>query len=106
MSPLVNAILRGARVADTPGAHGMLRRMLDMPLEICTHLDNNDMLRLARLSKAFRVLLMSRSTEFVWRAARLNDPNLPPCPDDITEVAYANLLYDPTCHVTLRLPSV
>lgn len=58
------------------------------------------MLHLSRLSKAFRAMFTSRSTQFIWKAARLNVVGLPPCPVDLTELAYANLLFDPYCHVS------
>ncbi|KAI0089583.1 hypothetical protein BDY19DRAFT_942988 [Irpex rosettiformis] len=81
---------------------GVLSKMLDIPLdvimEICAHLQTQDMLHLSRLSKAFRALFTSRSMKPVWRAARLNVPGLPPCPEDLTELAYGNLLFDTSCN--------
>jgi hypothetical protein len=35
-----------------------------------------------------------------WRVSRLNIPMLPPCPEDISEPAYANLMFFAHCHVS------
>ncbi|KAI0088468.1 hypothetical protein BDY19DRAFT_947765 [Irpex rosettiformis] len=40
---------------------------------------------------------MHRRTLFLWRAARLNVPGLPPCPTDLSEPAYASLVFDRHC---------
>ncbi|KAI0089520.1 hypothetical protein BDY19DRAFT_108541 [Irpex rosettiformis] len=89
-------------VARAPSKRGMLFQMLEMPLdvimEICVHLQTKDMLHLSRLTKDFRAFFTSRSTQPIWKAARLNVPRLPSCPDDLTELAYAHLLFDPSCH--------
>ncbi|KAI0089531.1 hypothetical protein BDY19DRAFT_942726 [Irpex rosettiformis] len=90
------------KVARAPRRRGKLCWMLDMPLdvilEICVHLQTKDMLNLSRLSKAFRALFTNKSTRYIWRAARHNTPHLPPRPQDLNELAYANLLFDPSCH--------
>ncbi|KAI0085152.1 hypothetical protein BDY19DRAFT_967371 [Irpex rosettiformis] len=89
-------------VVHVPRRRGKLHQMLDMPLdvimEICLHLQTKDMLNLSRLSKAFRALFTSRTTQYIWKTARINVAGLPPCPEDLTELAYANLLFDPHCH--------
>lgn len=61
------------------------------------------MLYLSRLSKAFRTFFTSRSTQFIWTAARENVPELPPLPEDLNEMQYASLLYDTHCHVRVTL---
>lgn len=37
-----------------------------------------------------------------WKAARatVTKPLLPPCPADLSEPAYANLMFDTHCHVS------
>ncbi|KAF8548201.1 hypothetical protein OG21DRAFT_1449427, partial [Imleria badia] len=40
---------------------------------------------------------MDRSSTFIWRAAR-SQFNLPDCPDDLSEPAYANLAFYARCH--------
>lgn len=59
-----------------------------------------DLLNLSRTSKSFRTFLMARSAVPLWRAARNNVPDLPPCPDDLSEPAYANLVFDTHCSVS------
>lgn len=71
---------------------------LDILLEIFSHLKPYDLLRLARSTKALRAILFDRSSAFVWRSARQRIKNLPPCPLDISEPAFANLMFDPHCY--------
>ncbi|KAI0088492.1 hypothetical protein BDY19DRAFT_947867 [Irpex rosettiformis] len=90
------------KVARAPRKRGKLHQMLDMPLdvimEICLHLGLREMLWLSRLSKAFHRFFTSRSTQYIWKAAALNVPDLPPRPEELTEIAYSNLLYSTHCH--------
>ncbi|KAK7449714.1 hypothetical protein VKT23_013187 [Stygiomarasmius scandens] len=86
------------------GKLGLLQRLAtDMPLdvifEIFLYLEPLDILRLSRTSLDLRNLLTSRSSEHVWRAARLNVQGLPPPPTDLNEMQYANLAFDNHCHV-------
>ncbi|KAI0700099.1 hypothetical protein BC835DRAFT_1540815 [Cytidiella melzeri] len=93
---------RAANSSRAPRRRGKLQGMLDMPLdvimEICSLLHPKDLLNLTRTSKGLREFFMSRNTLSLWKAARLNLPTLPPCPADLTEPAYANLMFDPHCH--------
>lgn len=76
--------------------------LTDMPLdvifEIFSKLMPGDLTSLSRSSKAFRKLLMHRSSSTIWQAARLNIPDLPACPPELSEPAYANLLFSSHCH--------
>ncbi|KAJ3716991.1 hypothetical protein C8R42DRAFT_724633 [Lentinula raphanica] len=74
---------------------------LDVGLfEIFVRLDPRDLLSLSRTSKRLRYLLMSRSSELIWRAARLNfEGGLPPLPPGLNEPQFAHLLFDLYCHV-------
>lgn len=58
-----------------------------------------DLLHLARTSRAFHGLLMTRSATGLWRAARKNVDGLPDCPTHLSEPAYAKLAFDSHCHV-------
>ncbi|KAJ3893127.1 hypothetical protein GG344DRAFT_18943, partial [Lentinula edodes] len=78
---------------------GMLKLPLDLELEIYSYLEPLDLLRLSRTSKDLRVFLMSRSNAIVWRTARMNVPDLPPLPSDLSEPEYANLVFASYCHV-------
>ncbi|KZT19471.1 hypothetical protein NEOLEDRAFT_1142039 [Neolentinus lepideus HHB14362 ss-1] len=71
---------------------------LDVLFEIFGHLLPLDLLHLARITKAFRRILMHRSSKTIWKNALSNIDGLPPCPDDMSEPAYANLAFDLHCH--------
>ncbi|KAF9234857.1 hypothetical protein BU15DRAFT_25152, partial [Melanogaster broomeanus] len=57
-----------------------------------------DLLNLARTTKAFRQLLMRKSSAFVWKAALGRVEGLPACPPDLNEPQYAYLAFYPHCH--------
>jgi len=57
-------------------------------------------------NKAFHNVLTSKSSRHIWIAAFDNIPEVkrpPPRPEDLTEIAYANLLYNPRCMVRTRV---
>ncbi|KAJ3825576.1 hypothetical protein F5880DRAFT_1700706 [Lentinula raphanica] len=88
------------------GKFGLLERLAkDMPveviLEVFCYLHPRDLLRLARTSKDLRSILMSKSSANIWQLAGSNVEGLPPCPDDLSEPQYANLLFEPQCHVCM-----
>lgn len=74
--------------------------------QILAYLEPTDLLALARTCKDLRANMMHRSSAHVWRAARLNVEDLPPCPEDMSEPAYANLLFRTDCHVSVHQPSL
>ncbi|KAH9857187.1 hypothetical protein C2E23DRAFT_378040 [Lenzites betulinus] len=84
----------------------ILSKLVDMPLdilfEIFGHLHPHDLLNLSRTTKALRNVLMQRSAISVWRHAREGVEDLPECPPDLTEPAYANLLFDHHCHFCVK----
>jgi hypothetical protein len=61
--------------------------------QIFSHLPPEDLVRLSRASKAFRQVLLSKQSTFLWKAAFADSDNAPPCPEDIAELAWANLLF-------------
>ncbi|KAJ3852826.1 hypothetical protein EV368DRAFT_82140 [Lentinula lateritia] len=91
----------GMSVERFKNARGKLERLAkDVPLDVIfCHLDPGDLLRLARTSKDLRGLLMSKSSEAIWRVARANVEGLPPRPNDLNEPQYARLIYDAYCYV-------
>ncbi|KAJ3930585.1 MAG: hypothetical protein NXY57DRAFT_1085281 [Lentinula lateritia] len=98
---------RGASKSSSKvrGRLGLLERLakdipLDVILEIFCYLEPRDLLRLARTSRDLRHILMSRTSESIWRATRENVEGLPPCPDDLNEPQYAHIFFEPFCHVT------
>ncbi|KIK59139.1 hypothetical protein GYMLUDRAFT_683468 [Collybiopsis luxurians FD-317 M1] len=91
------------------GRLGLLERLakdvpLEVILEIFCYLDPGDLLRLARTTKDLRGILMSQSSESVWRTAREGVEDLPPRPDDLNEPQYAHLLYESYCHICGHKP--
>ena len=61
-----------------------------------------DLLRMSWANKTFRNVLTSNSSRQIWIAAFDNIPEArrpPPRPEDLTEIGYANLLYNPCCRV-------
>ncbi|GJE86840.1 hypothetical protein PsYK624_029230 [Phanerochaete sordida] len=81
---------------------GGLARLPEMPLdvvaEIMSYLEPLDLLHLARTSRHYRTFMLSRGSAFMWRAARENVDGFPPCPEDMSEPALANLLFCAFCH--------
>uniref|UniRef100_D8PTX5 F-box domain-containing protein n=1 Tax=Schizophyllum commune (strain H4-8 / FGSC 9210) TaxID=578458 RepID=D8PTX5_SCHCM len=89
--------------APRPRKRGKLSALPDMPMdilyEIFRSLHPSDLLHLARTTKAFRSLLMNRSSAWLWKdgyAAYADD--LPPIPGDLTIPQFMSLAYDRICH--------
>ncbi|OCH91535.1 hypothetical protein OBBRIDRAFT_792126 [Obba rivulosa] len=94
---------RQATRAGTP--QSLLNMPLDIVLEILTYLGPRELLQLARTNKAFRAMLMSRTSQSVWKASRRN-ASVPERPARLSEPAFAHLLYSNYCHICLTLRSV
>lgn len=72
----------------------------DMVVKIFSHLSPADLLSLGRMNKAFRLVLMSRPSSFLWNAS-LYDIGAPPCPQDMSPPAWSHLLFGGTnCYVS------
>ncbi|KAF8503939.1 hypothetical protein BU17DRAFT_101596 [Hysterangium stoloniferum] len=93
------------RLAHRGRNAGKLAKLLEMPMdifyEVCSHVEPVDLLHVARTSKHFHTMLMSRESKPLWRAARSNCVGLPDCPSDISEATYARLLFEKDCHECL-----
>ncbi|PBK64123.1 hypothetical protein ARMSODRAFT_472601 [Armillaria solidipes] len=87
--------------ADSSTTKNFMNLPLELWLEVFKLLHPSDLLRLSRTNLQFRSVLMSRSSEIVWRAARSDIPKLPGPPPGLSEPAWANLAFDSTCHVRL-----
>ncbi|THU81851.1 hypothetical protein K435DRAFT_844588 [Dendrothele bispora CBS 962.96] len=72
---------------------------MDIIFEIFAHLGTPDILQLSFTSRDLRNILTAPSSEYVWRNARLNVEGLPPLPPGLSEIQYANLMFDTTCEV-------
>jgi len=49
---------------------------------------------------------MSKSSRFIWLNSFANDEEAPVCPHDISEPAWAQLLYNPLCQVRCVVSSL
>lgn len=75
---------------------------LDVVIEVVMHLNPGDLLSLSRTTRNFREFLMRKSSAFLWKAARDNLEDYPPCPEDINEPALASFLYTNYCSNCLK----
>lgn len=74
--------------------------------QISIHLEPYDLLNLARSTRVLNGWLMSRESRPIWRMARTYYPGLPECPSDLSEPAYARLLFETDCcHVGCLCPT-
>ncbi|TFK52553.1 hypothetical protein OE88DRAFT_1419649 [Heliocybe sulcata] len=89
---------RRARAKQTAKLALLPSLPLDLLFEIFGHLLPLDLLHLARTTKPLRRILMQRSSVTVWRDALSNVEGLAPCPEDMSEPAFANLAFDLHCH--------
>ncbi|KAI0744138.1 hypothetical protein C8Q80DRAFT_1185250 [Daedaleopsis nitida] len=103
------AVAQGQRATtrrNLRGKKGGLKDMPGMPLDILIEIFSlmhpRDLLSLARTSKDFRALLMSRNSMSLWKAARQQVPGLPDCPSYLSEPAHANLAFFTHCHRCLK----
>ncbi|KAH9895856.1 hypothetical protein C8Q73DRAFT_689792 [Cubamyces lactineus] len=83
--------------AYTGKLSGLMQVPMDVFFEIASHLRPIDLLQLARTSKTLRSVFLSRTSRSVWLASLNRITGLPPCPTDMTEPAYAALLFDRIC---------
>ncbi|KAJ3825670.1 hypothetical protein EV361DRAFT_806764 [Lentinula raphanica] len=72
---------------------------LELVFEILSYLEPYDLLKLAWVNKSFGSLLMSRSSTFLWRRARMNADNMPHPSFDMSEPAHARLIFVNHCSV-------
>ncbi|KAI0047763.1 hypothetical protein FA95DRAFT_1678842 [Auriscalpium vulgare] len=96
---------KGKQVAKGPtrGKRGLLSALPSMPLDILFEifgcLPPADLIHLTRVTKAFRQLLLSRDSMLLWRESYKLVPDVPSCPGDMSEPAWANLLFGGAhCH--------
>ncbi|CAE6534638.1 unnamed protein product [Rhizoctonia solani] len=87
---------------DPPEKPGnSLDRFITMPLDIFTEITSYllpiDIISLSRSSKLFREVLMCRSSRHIWTNSMSNIEILPPCPSDMSELAYLALLFSEYC---------
>ncbi|KAJ6497440.1 hypothetical protein C8R45DRAFT_982902 [Mycena sanguinolenta] len=56
-----------------------------------------DLIHLSRTCKSLHHFLFSRHSRYIWKAKLASIEHLPPCPDDLSEYAYADLVSLSTC---------
>jgi hypothetical protein len=77
-----------------------LQTFLTLIPQIFGYMHPYDLLRVSRTTKILRRLLVTRSARATWLQAISRVPDIPSCPvEDMTELAWIRLLFDPTCHV-------
>ncbi|BGP13071.1 hypothetical protein JCM10213_000925 [Rhodosporidiobolus nylandii] len=82
---------------------GKLKKLLELPvdilIEMAGHLDPLTLLYFTRVSKSFRAIFTSRSSMSAWLSARKNVelPDLEA--EDVSEMAYAALMFEKVCNV-------
>ncbi|KAH6903613.1 hypothetical protein BKA70DRAFT_1300413 [Coprinopsis sp. MPI-PUGE-AT-0042] len=69
---------------------------LDILLEIFGHLAPQDLLSLARATKALRRVVLDKNAIGVWRQS-FKAIDAPPCPNDLQLPAWASLMFDTHC---------
>ncbi|KAK7687009.1 hypothetical protein QCA50_009508 [Cerrena zonata] len=83
------------------GRKGALQNFSNMPLdiieEVLRYLLPIDLLNLARTTRPFRDLLMSKNSRLFWTLALRKIDGLPKCPSFLSEPAYTNLCFQPVC---------
>ncbi|GJE90700.1 hypothetical protein PsYK624_068440 [Phanerochaete sordida] len=71
--------------------------------EVFFHMQPAGLLALSRTSKALREFLLDGyNCHALWRGALDRVASLPPCPADISEPAYASLMFDTYCQICLH----
>ena len=110
---------------NTRGKRGLLQAVAEFPLDllyevraglsylivnlnylqIFAYLLPSDILSLSRTTKDLRALLMTQSSASIWKTARENLTDFPPCPNDLNEAQYVNLMFSNHCHVRYSVSS-
>ncbi|KAL8281236.1 hypothetical protein RQP46_006270 [Phenoliferia psychrophenolica] len=85
------------------GRVGKLAKFNEMPLdvlgEICSHLDPLSLLNMSRTTKSIHRLLTSKGSRALWISARRTVALPDLAAEDMTEMAYASLVFERNCMV-------
>ncbi|KAK7689883.1 hypothetical protein QCA50_006522 [Cerrena zonata] len=88
------------------GRRGVLQSLPGMPIdiliEVLYHLRPVDLLHIGRTTKAFRNLLMVRSSAYIWKEARRNVQGLPEPFAEMNEPVFASLCFEPVCTLCFK----
>ncbi|PPQ75075.1 hypothetical protein CVT24_010147 [Panaeolus cyanescens] len=78
----------------------------DIHLEICAYLGPTNLLNLARTCRDLHQLIASEDFDLVWRNLRKSRfPDMPECPEDMTEPAFFELCFGRGCLVCGSKPT-
>ena len=69
---------------------------------MATYMHPRDLLQFARTSHTYRSIIFSRTFRSVWRTILRTIPDLPKCPDDMSEPQYVALIFDTYCFASIR----
>jgi hypothetical protein len=75
------------------------KAIIEKSPQIFAFLHPMDLIRLSRTTKTVRSLVMAKSARVVWMSSLASIADLPPCPKDMSECAWARLVFEPICHV-------
>ncbi|KAL8281256.1 hypothetical protein RQP46_006290 [Phenoliferia psychrophenolica] len=93
----------GATTGKGKGRVGKLAKFNSMPLdvlsEICSHLDPLSLLYMSRTTKSIHRLLTSKGSRALWISARRTVALPDLSAEDMTEMAYASLVFERNCMV-------
>ncbi|RDX45734.1 hypothetical protein OH76DRAFT_1357290, partial [Lentinus brumalis] len=65
--------------------------------QIASHMHPLDIIQLSLASRSLRTILTLRQSRVTWLRASNAIPELPPCPDDMSEIRYAMLVFGVHC---------
>jgi len=64
-----------------------------LPVQIFEHLHPIDLYHISRTNRSFQDILRSPGSNSIWRAAYEREDEIPRCPEDISELEWADLLF-------------
>ncbi|KAF9040054.1 hypothetical protein BJ165DRAFT_1531035 [Panaeolus papilionaceus] len=86
--------------ARTRGTKGVLKQIMEMPFdilyEIFTRLPPADLLSIGRTSRDLKDLVLGQDFKAIWSKS-FSATGIPPCPEDMSQPAYAELAFGDTC---------
>ncbi|KAF8602495.1 hypothetical protein BDV93DRAFT_557497 [Ceratobasidium sp. AG-I] len=88
---------KAAKSSEIDIRKGLLSMPVELFMQIILYVMPTGLLSLARASKAFREILMSRNAKEVWESAIERDPGLPAVPQEMSEPQFVALLFTNFC---------
>ncbi|KAI5833044.1 hypothetical protein K523DRAFT_296908 [Schizophyllum commune Tattone D] len=99
----LNETKKSAGKGSRSTKRGKLAVLQEMPLdilfEIFSQVDVVTLFYISRTCKSLRDILMSRSSNWIWKSSYLSVPHdLPPLPEDVGIPKFLSLIFDRVCH--------